>query len=102
MVVVKKGGTRQPFDRNKLRRGLELACGKRPVSSEQIDGVVVRIEQSLISRPTREVASLSIGEMVMNELKELDPVAYIRFASVYRDFHDAGDFQEAVNQLARP
>ena len=101
MMVVKKDGTRQQFDRQKLRQGVQLACRKRPVGQEQMDAVVARIEQSLISRPTREVNSLVIGEMVMDALRDLDQVAYIRFASVYRDFHDADDFQDAVTQLSK-
>ena len=98
MVVVKKDGARQSFDRQKLRQGIQVACWKRPVGAEQIDALVAKVEQALISRPTREVASAFIGEMVMNGLKELDGVAYIRFASVYRAFHDADEFEQAVKQ----
>ena len=99
MMVVKRDGSRQAFDRQKLRQSMQIACRKRPVSAEQIDAVVARIEQNLISRPTREVGSLVVGEMIMDALRNLDQVAYIRFASVYREFHDAEDFQEAVSQL---
>ena len=102
MAVIKKDGSRQNFDKQKLRRNLQVACAKRPVSSEALDTLVARIEQRLISRPTKEVASHAIGEMVMDALKELDQVAYIRFASVYRDFRDAEDFEEALKQLQGP
>ena len=99
MAVIKKDGSRQNFDKQKLRRNLQVACAKRPVGSEALDALVAGIEQRLISRPTKEVASHAIGEMVMDALKDLDQVAYIRFASVYRDFHDAEDFEEALKQL---
>jgi transcriptional repressor NrdR len=102
MAVIKKDGSRQNFDKQKLRRNLQVACAKRPVASEALDTLVASIEQRLISRPTKEVASHVIGEMVMDALKELDQVAYIRFASVYRDFHDAEDFEEALKQLQGP
>ncbi|MBT3271066.1 transcriptional repressor NrdR [Candidatus Poribacteria bacterium] len=99
MAVIKKDGTRQNFDRQKLRQKLQVACAKRPVGPEALDALVAGVEQRLISRPTKEVASHAIGEMVMDALKDLDQVAYIRFASVYRDFHDAEDFEEALKQL---
>ena len=99
MMVVKKDGSREAFDRQKLRAGVQRACWKRPVSQDAIDNIVTRIEQSLISRPTKEVQSRIIGEMVMEALKKLDDVAYIRFASVYREFHDAEDFQQVLKQL---
>jgi transcriptional repressor NrdR len=99
MMIVKKDGRREAFDRQKLRSGVLKACWKRPVSQEQIDALVAQVEQALISRPTKEVPSRFIGEMVMDALRDLDDVAYIRFASVYREFRDVGDFQEALKQL---
>ncbi|GIX07186.1 MAG: transcriptional repressor NrdR [Candidatus Poribacteria bacterium] len=100
MMVVKKDGRREEFDRQKLRASIQVACKKRPVPPERIDSLVARIEQALISRPTREVRSREIGEMVMEGLRELDEVAYIRFASVYREFRAAEDFEKALRQLA--
>lgn len=102
MMIVKKDGRREAFDRQKLRMGIQRACWKRPISQEQIDTLVARIEQGLLSRTRKEVPSRLIGEKVMEALKELDAVAYIRFASVYREFHDAEDFQQVLKQLERP
>lgn len=99
MMIVKKDGRREAFDRQKLRMGVQRACWKRPISQEQIDGIVARIEQELISRTSKEVPSQLVGEKIMAALKELDAVAYIRFASVYREFHDAADFQQVLKQL---
>lgn len=101
MMIVKKDGRREAFDRQKLRMGIQRACWKRPISQEQIDTLVARIEQDLLSRTRKEVPSRLIGEKVMEALKELDTVAYIRFASVYREFHDAEDFQQVLKQLER-
>jgi transcriptional repressor NrdR len=99
LKVVKKNGIREPFERRKIARGLEKACYKRPVSSQQIDEVVSEIETEIYNRYEREVPSTAIGELVMARLKELDQVAYVRFASVYREFKDVSDFVEEVQPM---
>ena len=98
LMVVKKDHSRQLFDREKLMRGIIRACDKRPVTSEMIIGIVDRIEQSYVNRMLREVSSEELGEAVLLELKKLDKVAYIRFASVYRDFSDVDTF---INELLK-
>ena len=100
-MVVKKDKSRQLFDREKLLRGIVRACDKRPVTAEQLDGVVDRIEQTYLNRLVREVSSEELGEAVLLELKKLDKVAYIRFASVYRDFSDVDTFVEELLKLQR-
>lgn len=97
--VIKKDGTHVPFDRQKILSGLLKACEKRPVSLEAVEAVVVRIEQEIAKRYDREIPTRAIGEMVMRELKRLDPVAYVRFASVYREFKDIGDFVDEIRGL---
>lgn len=99
--IVKRDGTRQPFDESKLRAGLMRALEKRPVSADQIETCVSQIKQALRATGEREVPSLSVGEAVMAALREVDPVAYVRFASVYRDFQDVSEFQDAVEGLSR-
>ncbi len=99
LMVVKKDKSRQIFDREKLMRGLIRACDKRPVTSEMLDGIVDRIEQNYINRMVREVSSEELGELVLLELKKLDKVAYIRFASVYRDFSDVETFLSELKKL---
>src|SRR5581483_4007428 len=99
LKVVKKDNTREPFDAAKLRRGLELACYKRPVSTEQIEAVARRVEAEVHGRYWDEVPSAVVGELVMEYLRELDQVAYVRFASVYRDFTDVSDFVEEVEPM---
>ncbi len=94
--VVKKDGARVPFERDRIKAGLEKACWKRPVTNEQIDAVVSRVEREVHSNFESEVFSRELGELVMRELRQLDQVAYVRFASVYRDFADLNDF---VNEL---
>ncbi|GIK53654.1 MAG: transcriptional repressor NrdR [Planctomycetaceae bacterium] len=94
--VVKKDGSRVPFEREKILAGLRKACEKRPVSSEQIDDTVRSIEDEINRNYDREVPSSAIGEMVMDRLKKLDSVAYVRFASVYRDFKDPEDFVKVI------
>ncbi len=94
--VIKKDGSRAPFQREKIKRGLEMACSKRPVSDEQIDAIVTYVEQEINARLDGEIDSREVGEMVMERLRELDQVAYVRFASVYRDFTDAQDFVREV------
>ena len=101
LMVVKKDKSRQLFDREKLLRGIVRACDKRPVTAEQLDGVVDRIEQTYLNRLVREVSSVELGEAVLLELKKLDKVAYIRFASVYRDFSDVDTFVEELLKLQR-
>jgi len=97
--VVKKDKAREPFCRDKMRRGLEKACGKRPVSEEQINGIVVAIENELHDSMETEIGSQQLGEMVMDHLRELDEVAYVRFASVYRQFKDVRDFVEELQPM---
>lgn len=99
LYVVKKDGRREPYDRHKLKTGILKACEKRPISQEIIDGVVDRIENELRQLKSVEVRSKIIGEKVMKELKKLDKVAYIRFASVYREFADVTDFQKELKEL---
>lgn len=99
VLVVKKDGRREPFDQQKLLRGLEVACRKRPVSSGALEEVVERIERALYDRGETEVQATVLGEMVVEELRKLDPVAYVRFASVYRDFQDLSQFQAFLEGL---
>ena len=99
IVVVKKDKSRQAFDRVKLFNGLLRACEKRPVSIDQIEKVVTDIETELQNSLDREVTSVHIGELVMNKLKELDEVAYVRFASVYRQFKDINTFMDELTKL---
>eukprot|EP01031_Cornospumella_fuschlensis_P023676 gene23676-28690_t len=98
-AIVKKDGRRIEYQREKLRASLNLALRKRPVSTEQVDGAIERIEENLLNQPHREVASNRLGELVMRELKKLDKVAYVRFASVYRSFEDIDDFKTLVDEV---
>lgn len=97
-VIVKKNGNRVEFDVSKLRGSLMLALRKRPVSAEAIDLAVENIQEKLLSSGVREIGSGQIGELVMWELKRLDKIAYIRFASVYKSFEDVTEFQHAINE----
>jgi transcriptional repressor NrdR len=97
--VIKKDGTRVPFDREKIRFGVEKACYKRPVSPEQIDALVGNVEATIYEDGEREVSSRRIGELVFNALRELDKVAFVRFASVYREFQDVNDFVEELQPI---
>lgn len=99
LVVLKRDGRREEFSRDKLLSGLRRACQKRPVSPQVIDEVVDRIVTDIHDKYDGEVPCLAIGERVMDELRSLDPVAYVRFASVYRRFEEAGDFVQAVKRL---
>ena len=101
LVVVKKDGRREEFDRDKLRRGLLRACEKRPVSVGQIDNTLDKLESQLRKLKDKEVKSSVIGDKIMGELKKLDQVAYIRFASVYRSFADVTDFQNELRDLIK-
>ena len=98
--VVKKNGLRTDFDRTKLRASLELALRKRPVSMELVDAAVADIEERLLTAGEREVSTQQLGELVMRELKKLDKVAYIRFASVYRNFEDVDAFSRAIKEVS--
>ena len=100
-AIVKKDDRRIEFDRDKLRASMNLALRKRPVGTEQIDSAVERIEEKLLNLGVREVPSSRIGELVMRELKKLDKVAYVRFASVYRSFEDIDDFKTVVDEVRR-
>ena len=99
LYVIKKDGRREPYDRQKLRMGMLKACEKRPISQETINKITDRIENELKRLKSIEVNSAIIGEKVMRELKKLDKVAYIRFASVYREFADITDFQNELKGL---
>ncbi|MFH0932853.1 MAG: transcriptional regulator NrdR [Nitrospirota bacterium] len=98
-VVVKKDGRREPFDRLKVLTGLKKACEKRPIGTETLDGITDSIEKKLVGLGVKEIKSTWIGEEVMSALKELDKVAYVRFASVYRQFKDIHEFMHEVRTL---
>ncbi|ALM84939.1 transcriptional regulator NrdR [Bordetella sp. N] len=100
--IVKRNGSRSDFEPAKLRGSLSLALRKRPVSTEDVDAAAARIEEDLLASGKREVPSAYVGELVMNELKKLDKVAYVRFASVYRSFEDIGEFIEAIREMQGP
>jgi len=100
--VVKQDGTRSEFDLEKLRTGFMRALHKRPVPTQLVDDAIATITQDVLSMGDREIASRRLGEMVMRELKRLDQVAYIRFASVYRSFQGVDDFQDAIKEVQRP
>jgi len=103
MKVVKKDGARVPFDRNKLKLGLEKACWKRPISDAKLEAIVSDVENNIEANFDSEVESRYVGELVMQQLRELDQVAYVRFASVYRQFEDVQDFVEELKpMLAEP
>ncbi len=99
LVVVKRDGSRQTFDRVKLINGMVRACEKRPVSLAQLEKIADEIEQELKSALEREISTVDIGEMVMRRMKEVDEVAYVRFASVYRSFKDINTFMEELTKL---
>lgn len=98
-AVVKKDGSRTDFDRAKIRASMMLALRKRPVSVEQIDAALERIEEKLLGTGAREVPSTRLGELVMRELKRIDKVAYVRFASVYRSFEDVDEFRQLIRDI---
>jgi transcriptional repressor NrdR len=98
-VVVKKDGTRADFEPAKLRASMQLALRKRPVSIEQIDAALARIEEKLLTSGARELPSTRLGELVMRELKRIDKVAYVRFASVYRSFEDVDEFRQLIREI---
>lgn len=100
MMVVKKDGSRQAFDRNKIMNGIVKACEKRPVSVAQMEHIVDEIERGLNNMMEKEIRSSFIGELIMDRLKKLDEVAYVRFASVYRQFTDIQTFMKEIEKLA--
>jgi len=99
VMVVKADGRREPFEREKILRGLRLACMKRPVSTETLERIVEDIEREITDSGEREIAAAMIGERVVETLRGIDPVAYVRFASVYRNFQDITQFGEIVDRL---
>jgi transcriptional repressor NrdR len=101
LIVLKSDERREPFDRNKVLHGIKLACNKRPVTSEQIVRMVDEIEAWCHAQPRSEITSKEIGEQVMSRLREADEVAYVRFASVYRDFKDMDEFFHELEKLRR-
>ena len=98
--LIKRDGTREPFNEEKLRRGLLRALEKRPVAAEEVETAISHIKHRLRTTGEREVPANAVGEEVMAELKKLDAVAYVRFASVYRDFQDVSEFQDEIRRLA--
>jgi transcriptional repressor NrdR len=100
--LIKRGGSRTEFSRDKLRGSIMLALRKRPVPADLIDKAIGTIEEKLLTQPAREVPTKYVGELVMEELKKLDTVAYIRFASVYKSFEDLQSFSEEIAQLTQP
>ena len=101
LIVIKKDQNREQYDRRKIENGVIRACYKRPISAQQITAVVDQIETLVFSREEREVSSEVIGELVMDQLKDLDPVAYVRFASVYREFKDVNTFMDELKKLLK-
>ncbi len=99
IIVVKRDKSREPFDRNKLLNGMLRACEKRPVSIDTLEKAVTAIESNLQNSLDREVTSLAVGELAMDQLRNIDEVAYIRFASVYRQFADINTFMDVINKL---
>lgn len=101
-VVIKKDGQREPFDRNKVLKSLRIACNKRPVTLDTLEEAAESLERELSESGERELPSLVIGERVMERLKQLDQVAYVRFASVYKSFRDIDEFMREMSALVRP
>ena len=101
LVVIKKNGVRATFDRQKVKMGILKSCEKRPVSLEDIDNITSEIDSLIKNKETTDIHSSYIGRMVMSRLKKLDKVSYIRFASVYKDFKDPEEFQEALDKLVK-
>jgi transcriptional repressor NrdR len=99
-MIIKKDDRRQPFDRNKIRAGLLRACEKRPVSMEAIDATVDAIERKVAETLVKELDSKIVGEMVVEALRDLDKIAYVRFASVYREFSDVKQFKETLKEIS--
>lgn len=99
LVVIKKDNTRQQYDRSKIEAGVMRACYKRPIPVDEVKKMIDHVETELFNKGTGEVESSEIGEMVMDGLKDLDPVAYVRFASVYREFKDVGTFMDELKKI---
>ncbi|MCI8859492.1 MAG: transcriptional repressor NrdR [Lachnospiraceae bacterium] len=99
LIVIKKDDNREQYDRAKVEAGILRACHKRPVSAKQIGRLVDELESEIFSREEKEILSSKIGELVMNRLQDLDPVAYVRFASVYREFKDVNTFMEELKKM---
>ena len=99
LIVIKKDDKREQYDRAKVEAGILRACHKRPVSAKQIGRLVDELESEIFSREEKEILSSKIGELVMNRLQDLDPVAYVRFASVYREFKDVNTFMEELKKM---
>lgn len=99
LIVIKKDDNREQYDRSKVEAGILRACHKRPVSAGQISQLVNMVEVDIFNREEKEISSSEIGEIVMNRLQELDPVAYVRFASVYREFKDVNTFMDEIKKL---
>ncbi len=101
LMVIKKDNTREPYDRSKIEAGIIRSCHKRPVSSQQVEDIVNDIENRVFSLEEREIPTSVIGEMVMDRLKNLDEVAYVRFASVYREFKDVNTFMSVIEAMLK-
>jgi transcriptional repressor NrdR len=101
-VVVKRNGTRMEFDVNRLKESMRVALRKRPVPADKLDEAVSRIQECLVNLQTKEISSSQIGQFVMQELSQLDQVAYVRFASVYQSFEDINQFVHAIQEIQAP
>ena len=99
LVVIKKDNNREPYDRSKIEAGVFRSCHKRPISVDQINSLVDEVENMIFNLEEKEVSSSKIGEILMDRLKELDPVAYVRFASVYREFKDVNTFMDELKKI---
>ena len=100
LVIIKKDLTREPYDRSKIERGVFRSCHKRPISVDEMNSLVDRIETKVFNLEVKEISSSYIGELVMNELKEIDLVAYVRFASIYREFKDVSTFTDELKKIS--
>lgn len=101
LIIIKKDENRETYDRTKIEAGILRACHKRPVSAAQITQLVDAVETEIVNREEREISSNVIGELIMNKLKDLDPVAYVRFASVYREFKDVNTFMDELKKILK-
>lgn len=101
IIVVKKNDTVEPYDRNKIKKGIVSACTKRPISVEEIDRIVNEVEQEIFADNEKKIKSVDIGEIILQKLKTVDEVAYIRFASVYRNFKEVDNFGEEVKNIKK-
>ncbi|MDO4475654.1 MAG: transcriptional regulator NrdR [Lachnospiraceae bacterium] len=101
LIVIKKDRTREPFEHEKIEDGVMRACYKRPIPIDTIEGVINKIEAEVYAREVREIESKEVGEIVMNHLRQLDPVAYVRFASVYREFKDVNTFMDELKKILK-